>query len=132
MSSTYERELKKKLEEKDWVVIRSAGSLGEADLISMKVHTGDRGGTIIKTRLIEVKKTSKDKKKYLTRQPEQWTQMVEHAERGIPVYYAVRFTSGSLDNRWQFYPVEGIEDKDNPPVLRREEGLDFHELFRYS
>lgn len=129
MSSKYERELKNILDERGWVVIRSAGSMGEGDLIAFFPD----GDTVKNLALIEVKKTQNADKKYLKsgdRSKEQWRQMYDHAETGIPVIYAVRHTSGSLDGRWRMHVIDTDEyDRDDAPILERDEGNSLQQIF---
>jgi len=121
MSAQYERELKNILQDDyNWLVIRSAGSLGKGDIIA--IHPKSDNSPIV----IEAKKTSKDRH-YCSRDPEQFEMMSGHAERGINSVYAIRHTTGSLDNRWQIHWLDGNEK--SPPVLKREDGLNLDTVF---
>lgn len=129
MSSKYERELKNILSDRGWICIRSAGSLGEGDLITIYPD----GNSVKKLVLIEVKKTQNPDKKYLKsgeRSKEQWRQMYDHADNGIPVVYAVRHTSGSRDKRWSIHIINPDDyDRDDAPILEREDGNSLPQIF---
>jgi len=119
--SDYERELLNILEDEyGWLAVRSAGSMGKGDIIA--IHPKSDNSPIV----IEAKKTSKDRH-YCSQDPEQFEMMSGHAERGINSVYAVRHTTGSLDNRWQIHWLDGNEK--SPSVLKREDGLNLDTVF---
>lgn len=125
--AAYERELKRLLEARGWCVVRSAGSMGEGDLsvkstddisfdVMMSLPVGSRGA------IVEAKKTSGDEPAfYLGRSEyrrEQVDALFENVERGVPVVWAVRRTSGSFAQRawhlWVFTPAWGDRHKKLP------------------
>ena len=80
VGSSYERELKKLLEQKGWLVIRSAGSFS-SDLVALKPT---------EHMIIEVKSTKHDKF-YTTLDKEQFDILNSYAKNGYTVYYYVRW-----------------------------------------
>jgi len=97
VGSNYERELKSILIQKDWLVSRSAGSMGIADLIALKPNEHI---------IIEVKST-KANKFYTTTTKEsklQFTSLNEYAKQGFNVYYYVRW-KGHRKNKWEYWKL---------------------------
>lgn len=115
--SAYERELKSILEEKGWVVVRAAGSLGTGDIVAI-----DISDVFPVVKIIECKKTKDDRytvsRKKKTK--EQYLLLKELAGRtaGVKrfsVEYAVRYTQ---DKTWYFWKVP-IETDNDWPVLHQ-------------
>jgi len=107
MSSQYERELRKLLEELDYIVVRSAGSMGEGDLVVL-----DPVAEVL-PHIIEVKSVKGDVY-YSCRtdtDKEQYTHMRKMQEilDGIEYLYAVRFKGQKslhgepLNKKWRMY-----------------------------
>lgn len=128
VGSKYERELKNILEERGWLVIRSAGSLGTGDLIAI--------GPKLHILIVESKKTNPKRatKAGLTRyyisgdrKKEQFDGMMdtfewfeEKEKRGKwTVCFALRRTFGRRKDRWSIHnlPLEAYKP------IKEEEGV---------
>lgn len=123
--SDYERAFVGMLEDRGWLGVRSAGSLGKGDIVA--IHPDREASPIV----VEVKKSSKEP--YRTTMNEktkkQFDMMKEHARRGIHTIYAVRFLNGDKDTMWQIYEVTG--DEDGYPIRRRGEGDNMNQYFTH-
>lgn len=116
----YENELRKLLEVRGYIVIRSAGSMGEADLILINPKNN-------RAKMIECKAVAGDRF-YTTntkKNKEQYDIYKKRNAQGLDVWYAVRFKGlkhlhgQPQKNKWKFYRVGG---KDYP-ILRETDGL---------
>lgn len=136
--SPYEREVKRVLEDElGYLVIRSAGSMGEGDLIAIspppdcyaypiEVKSTDK-------RTFNVSNTQKDK--------EQYQQIREKAQLGYPYVYIIRWKGFTehigldLIDKMTVYPIWVNEENylhqanQKYPSFRYEKGLKMEEVF---
>lgn len=106
-----ERELLKILRADGWLVVRSAGSKGTADIYAVK-RFGDRFTPL----LIEVKSTSKKfwSAKYRQREKEQFDDYVETYKRyKIPILYFIRHRDRGDKDKW-YVIIPDYEDPKYP------------------
>ena len=116
MSSAYERELRDMLERVGYVVIRSAGSMGEGDLVAIEPATS------IAT-VIEVKSVKGDRFYSSNTQlgKDQYRHMQEMMSLGVRCCYAVRWKGQrchhgvDVEDKWDFFRI--LPDR-GYPVLR--------------
>lgn len=98
MGADKENELKERLIEDGWYVVRAAGSF-DIDLVAYK------DGTFIG---IEVK-TSHDKVCYLSEATDQKQQFLDHIitgqRYGFDIFYAYRYVSYKQYEKWHFYKL---------------------------
>jgi len=125
----YERELCELLEKARVTSIRSAGSMGKGDVIGLPTVEGALAREIQHV-VLESKKTQENA--YYTGSndytKEQWRACCDVA-KFHPYYYAVRWTTGSYDDRgWEFFEVVP-SDKTDYPALRRGEGVPPEKVF---
>ena len=110
-----ERELLRILQSDGWLVVRSAGSKGTADIYAVKkFHDDITNEDKYMPLLIEVKSTSKQawSAKYRDREKEQFDDYVEMYKRyGIPILYFIRHRDRADKDKW--YVI--IPDYDNEP-----------------
>jgi len=94
--STYERELKKKLQEEGWLVIRSAGSF-VCDLVALNPRNH---------MLIEVKsnKAGNVNLGHDNKSKAQFDSLNELAKKGFNVSYAIRW-KGFKGQKWEFHQL---------------------------
>ncbi len=125
----YERELKDLLEDLDLRVIRSAGSMGEGDLVCLD-PSGRREPAIIEVKSI---KGSTYYSSSSSREKEQFSEYERKSKQDdrIEYIYAVRWKG--LRNvpeteRWSFYRTTVNEDG----ILRKGEGISFSKMFRIA
>lgn len=122
--SKYENEFKNEiLEPAGYVVIRSAGSLGEADLVAIEPETA-------KAFLVECKAVKGDTH-YISRRKtgkEQYTKMMEHHRQGVPVIYAIRWKGlkslhgADLAEKWDIFPMDELVTQTKWPIMRQGKG----------
>jgi len=114
----YERELKKMLSDEGYLVMRAAGSMGDAGDLAV-IPPVSKGST---TYLIEVKSTRKEQY-YTSSDKEQYKQMQKIASRYncLPIYI-VRFIDDSNKKQWEIY----YTDED---IYRKNEGIRFDKFF---
>ena len=98
--STYERELKKDLESKDWYVIRSAGSFA-TDLVALKQYTNPIG--------LEIKSCKKKTYYLTTRAKEQLKELKKLVKFGVEPIFAVRFKD--YHRTWVFLEARSVKTK---------------------
>jgi len=118
VSSKYERELKKILEQHDFFVIRSAGSKS-IDLIS--AIPKNRKGNIV---FIEEKSTH-DRRFYTSNNQETKDQYDMNSflaeEYNLDIVYAIRYVSNQKSKLWKIYEPDYESSK--YPVFRDNEGI---------
>ena len=115
--SKYERELKEILEDEGFIVIRSAGSMGEGDLVAIA-----RRGAATDVYIIECKSTNKDVY-YSSNDSEQFKEMKGNMDKYkddfIFYIYAVRWKDGEHSpkkEKWEFY------DPTETEIMRKDGG----------
>ena len=125
MSSKYERELKKILEQHDFFVIRSAGSKS-IDLISA-VPKSNRGKIVF----IEEKSTH-DKRFYTSNNQETKDQYDMNSslvkKYHLDIVYAIRYVSNQKNKLWKIYKPDYSKSK--YPVFRDNEGIALDEWIK--
>ncbi len=121
--SKYERELKDILEDEGCIVIRSAGSMGEGDLVAIA-----RRGDSTDVYIIECKSTNKNVY-YSSNDPKQFKtmkdNMQEYKDDFIFYIYAVRWkdrTHKPKKDKWEFY------DPTETEIMRKNEGYGLIDL----
>ena len=132
----YENELKELLENTGHghVVIRSAGSMGDADLVAIDKWT--KTAVIIE---VKSKKAKVEKAYYVSRYEDakaQYADLCKHAATDIKTYYAVRWKDAPelrgkpLDAKWEIFGVKRLMIAFKTwPVLQMGNGNTIDEVF---
>jgi len=117
--SKYERELRDKLEDERYLVLRAAGSQGDAGDLAAIPPIKRRDIVYV----FEVKSTRKDVY-YTSQNKEQYEKMKEIGENYdcLPLY-AVRFIDDSNEKIWKIYYI------DDGDIYRKGEGIRFEDYF---
>lgn len=135
--SPYERKVKRVLEELGYIVIRSAGSLGDGDLVAISPPPECYAF------IIEVKSTNDNKftVSNTQKEKEQYYMMRDRAELGYPCLYIVRWKGDKQDigkdeiDKMSVYPVwfpDGTyknQANQKHPSFHRSSGLGMREVF---
>ncbi|MDD3493798.1 MAG: hypothetical protein PHZ19_09925 [Candidatus Thermoplasmatota archaeon] len=124
--SKYELEIKERLENLGWLVVRSAGSMGAADIVAMK--PSDRGVLLA---IIEGKSLHGDTfyVSSTAKNIDQWEAYKMLIEWGFPcVVYVIRWKSPPL---MEFFDLAEC-DPDRMPIFRRGTGYSLERLERLA